>query len=83
MMSQEAGKLVVVWLSRHAALLLKKGGALRDETITAAKETPMVVSSPEAGELRISSDSDDRRIFGGLKFSILVRKIFASVFWVA
>lgn len=49
MMSQEAGKLVVVWLSRHAALLPNKGGALRDETITVAKETPMVVSSPEAG----------------------------------
>ena len=49
MMSQEAGKLVVVWLSRHAALLPNKGGALRDETITAAKETPMVVSSPGAG----------------------------------
>ena len=50
MMSQEAGKLVVVWLSRHAALLPNKGGALRDETITAAKETPMVVSSSGAGE---------------------------------
>ena len=49
MMSQEAGKLVVVWLPRHAALLPNKGGALRDETITAAKETPMVVSSPGAG----------------------------------
>lgn len=49
MMSQEAGKLVVVWLSRHRALLANKGGALRDETITAAKETPMVVSSPGAG----------------------------------
>ena len=49
MMSQEAGKLVVVWLSRHAALLPNKGGALRDETITVAKETPMVVSSPGAG----------------------------------
>ena len=49
MMSQEAGKLVVVWLSRHAALLPHKYGALRDETITAAKETPMVVSSPGAG----------------------------------
>ena len=49
-MSQEAGKLVVVWLSRHAALLPNKGGALRDETITAAKETPIVVSSPGAGE---------------------------------
>ena len=48
MMSQEAGKLVVVWLSRHAALLPNKGGALRDETITVAKETPMVVSSPGA-----------------------------------
>lgn len=50
MMSQEAGNLVVVWLSRHAALLPNKGGALRDETITVAKETPMVVSSPGAGE---------------------------------
>ena len=50
MMSQEAGKLVVVWLSRHAALLPNKGGALRDETITAAKETPIVVSSPGVGE---------------------------------
>ena len=45
----EARKLVVVWLSRHAALLPHKYGALRDETITAAKETPMVVSSPGAG----------------------------------
>ena len=43
------GKLVVVWLSRHAALLPNKGEALRDETITATKETPMVVSSPGAG----------------------------------
>ena len=41
---------MVVWLSRHRALLANKGGALRDETITAAKETPMFVSSPGAGE---------------------------------
>ena len=33
----------------HTALLPNKGGALRDETITAAKETPMVVSIPGGG----------------------------------
>lgn len=58
----------------------KKGGALRDETITAAKETPMVVSSPGAGELRISSDSDDRRILGGLNFQFWLGK-FPQVFF--